>query len=220
MEAGTARSPAPEAGHVGFRPRFVDEDESGGIGPGLLPSPFLAGGGDVLALLFACAVRLFKSDAYPPEGVVDGLYGAGEAYAVAQICEGYVRASLRRVPAALPRRRQGSCACPCSWRSAGRASLCRILLCFRVHEPGFLTGEGLALVLLPSLPSGRARLPLQAGDFLATPAILGTLRDHLVTGPKADAVLRLSGVPMDGAEGALRGWAWPSRNKALPSGVF
>jgi hypothetical protein len=59
MDALTARSAATQAGHVGFRPRFIKEDELRRVEAGLFPPPRPAGLPDVRPVLFAGTERLF-----------------------------------------------------------------------------------------------------------------------------------------------------------------
>ena len=58
-EALALRGPAVEAGHVGFGPSLVDEDETGGIDAALIGSPARPMPADVRPVLFARDERLF-----------------------------------------------------------------------------------------------------------------------------------------------------------------
>lgn len=59
MDSLASRGAAAQAGHVGFRPRFVKEDEPRGIEAALLPTPRPTRFGDVAPILLAGAQRLF-----------------------------------------------------------------------------------------------------------------------------------------------------------------
>ena len=59
VNALSALGATSQAGHVGLRARFVDEDEPGGIEPELSPTPRAARPRDVRAVLFAGSECLF-----------------------------------------------------------------------------------------------------------------------------------------------------------------
>ena len=59
MEALAFGGSSPQPGHVGFGPRFVQEDQAGRIEGRLLPDPAAAGLPDVGAVLFAGPESLF-----------------------------------------------------------------------------------------------------------------------------------------------------------------
>ena len=59
MEALALGTSSPQPGHVGFGPRFVQEDQAGRIQSRLLPNPAAAGPADVGAVLFAGPENLF-----------------------------------------------------------------------------------------------------------------------------------------------------------------
>ena len=59
MDALTPAGTPTQAGQVGFRPRFVEEDQARRVKAGLLPPPRPPGALDVRTVLFAGAERLF-----------------------------------------------------------------------------------------------------------------------------------------------------------------
>ena len=59
MDSLASWGAAAQAGQVGFRPRFVKEDEPRGIEAALPPAPRPARFGDVAPILFAGPQRLF-----------------------------------------------------------------------------------------------------------------------------------------------------------------
>src|SRR4029077_21005640 len=58
-EALSLRRPAAQAGHVGLRPGFIDEDQSPGIDEALIGSPSVAVAADVWAIPLARDQGLF-----------------------------------------------------------------------------------------------------------------------------------------------------------------
>jgi hypothetical protein len=58
-QALTARSPAPERGHVGLGAGLVDEDQASGIDAALIGAPLLPSAGYVRPVAFAGDERLF-----------------------------------------------------------------------------------------------------------------------------------------------------------------